>query len=87
MNRELFTFILDYKGGTYISQVRSTLGDACEEWIRGLAEPELNNHKPELITEVQSQTPTPIDGLLNIWCVSALLQGELALVHIVKTAV
>ena len=34
---------------------------------------------------MKDETPVLLNGLINVWCVSALFRGELAVIHFVKT--
>jgi hypothetical protein len=49
--------------------------------------PQLASHKDELAEQIIKDTPVPVDGLSNVWCVSALLENEIALVHMIGTNV
>jgi hypothetical protein len=88
----VYTFIMDYDGGTYVSQVRSSspIG-AARKWaqsfdtrgVEGIGEAS----KLQMVNEVESgyKKPVPLDGMLNTWFVSFLLRGKLAKVNLVKT--
>ena len=87
-----YTLVLDYGGGTYISQVQSNSGhSAFTQWIK--KELDLNILKvkkttaEEVLRKVRDmqETPTPIRGLVNVWCAALLLDDKLGIVHIVKT--
>jgi hypothetical protein len=90
----LFSFILDYAGGTYLDQVEAD--SPCEAlilWAKAI--------NPKVITELGksgrgqlleaaalSKTESDIvevTGLVNVWCWTGRAQNKLALVHIVKT--
>jgi hypothetical protein len=86
----LYTFILEYAGGTYISQVNaSSPKSACVKWaqmvdvslVSGLGD----KGKASLIEQMKDECLIPIDGILNTWCASALIRGELALINFVQT--
>jgi hypothetical protein len=88
LSSELYTFVLDFDGGTYIAQVEGPLQDACEAWLRGeLGKIEALDRvgQQELIESISDEEPTLIDGLENVWCLSGVANGILALVHVVKT--
>lgn len=83
---ELYTFFLDYDGGTYVYQVKSSFDNVCKTWAEGLNANFLDQSKRKsLITQMKSAEPVLIDGLRNAWCVSALIEDNLALVHFVRT--
>lgn len=86
----LFTFVMEYKGGTYASQVAAlTLETACQEWALQLDTKSICglNHKCKqmLVEEMKTQLmPTRLKGLLNVWCFTPLtLEGSL--INIIKT--
>ena len=88
----LFTFILDYRGGTYVQQVESEAEmGAVEKWVRLVNLDEIQGLTAKsrtLLTEgFLGQQPTPLSQQTNVWCLSARLRGSLALVHVVKTEV
>ena len=87
----LFTFLLEYEGGTYVSQVSAASPNlAPKAWAEGLdwagvwkSEP---LSKDELVDAMQSSVPTPINGVKHTWCCAALLNGHTALIHFIQTA-
>jgi hypothetical protein len=78
----LYTVVLDYRGGTYISQVNAgSVAGALKIWADALdigAVARLGpQRKGELIDDIKmqlssGQPPAPLDGLVNAWCASAL---------------
>jgi hypothetical protein len=86
----LYTFIMDYDAGTYISQVAApSPKSACVKWARRLDIQQVKglggkSHK-SLIDEMKDESPTPLDGLFNAWCATALIRGRLALINIIQT--
>jgi hypothetical protein len=90
---ELYTFVLDYKGGTYISQtVGESPADAATDWIKNRLDLQVIGVKDDTVEDILrdieflEEHPLPITGLKNVWCLSFLADDELALVNIVKTA-
>jgi hypothetical protein len=86
----LYTFILDFAGGTYISQVvESSVTSACVKWAEALDTSGLkgigSKSKESLKKQLKEEQPQPLEGILNTWCVTASLRGELALINIVQT--
>jgi hypothetical protein len=88
----LFTFIMDFAGGTYISQVDApSTTTACVKWaeeldvsgVKGIGA----NSKASLINQMkdEEQEPQPLNGIFNAWCTTASLRGGLALINIVRT--
>jgi hypothetical protein len=87
----LYTFFLDYKGGTYISQIRAASpSKATEAWARKLKRMTIqgmgDKSKERLAQELSDEVPIPIDGLERTWCSTALIQGQLVLINLVETA-
>jgi len=88
---DLYTVILDYQDGTYISQVREDSPEqACITWLKQL---DLNmigvihDTHEHLLSEMISleDKPVPLTGIKNVWCISFSFDDKFALVNIVKT--
>lgn len=86
----LFTVVLDFAGGTYISQVEAKSADAAPTaWatklepgeVRGMGEASIQ----VLRAAMAKESPVRLEGLVQAWCVSAVVRGRLALVHMVQT--
>jgi hypothetical protein len=87
----LFTFIMEYSGGTYVSQVKSaTPKSALKRWASELPVEQIEGlgsaSKARLIEDVETEEPVRIAGLSNVWCSAALVRGKLALINVVRTA-
>lgn len=85
---KLFTFIAEYKGGTYISQYLATsLEEAVCLWIDNVAfltEKQLKSFKKH-INDDDLDTPTKLEGLNNVWCNCYGVLGALLLLNIIET--
>ena len=86
----LFTFVLDYCGGTYVHQVDSPgPGAAMMAWASTMpleSIPSLcNADRAALLEAMRSESPQQVNGTRNVWCVSAIVGGHLALAHVVET--
>jgi hypothetical protein len=88
----LYTFVLDYRGGTYISQVRAeTAQEACNTWAKNLNTSEIKHlgikSKNLLIDDLQEDYNqlVPLAGLQNAWCTSATIRNHTALINIIET--
>ena len=84
-----YTFIFEYKGGTYIKQVVATsLNEAIDAWAE-LVGPEIpkfgKKRKKRLFEQMKHDRPIPLDGLENIWCMSFLMGKASGLLNIVAT--
>lgn len=92
MDQGLFTIILDFRGGIYVSQVEaSDEVDATRRWASVLTdEKKLGRSSPYLAKDVlrhldYGSYPTPLDGLAGVWCVAASCGGDLAIANIVRS--
>jgi hypothetical protein len=85
----LFTVILEFGGGTYISQVHAPgPAEALTGWIAAQSDADLSSWKLdriEMTKRFAEDSPHAVDGLQNAWCMSASLPCGLALVNIIKT--
>jgi hypothetical protein len=88
-----YTVILDYRGGTYISQVAAGNARlALVKWAKQIKPHEIQHLGPKrqakLISDIESNiadlyTPTPIREVVNVWCTGFPLPG--GLVNIIRT--
>lgn len=87
-----FTIVSEFGGGTFISQVRArNVATALRKWVHALGSDStpdrLSSREREvLLTDVDDQPATLIQGLEGVWCFSSLLRKKLWLVHVVLTA-
>lgn len=86
----LYTFVMEYNGGTYVSQINSILLQrACIEWAKNLETSEIysfgQRDKEMLIEQIRSKKPVLLKGMTNAWYVSALIRGNLASINVVQT--
>jgi hypothetical protein len=75
-----FTLILEFRGGTYIRQVRASSPKGALKTVDG------TDSVTKVFCALRDETPVAIEGIANCWCSSTLYQSRLALVNIVKTA-
>ena len=86
----LFTFFLEFAGGTYVSQVRAaSWKSAPAAWSRRLRYRDVRGMGPRAATVLRRalvrETTVPLEGLESAWCTTAILRGKLALIHYVET--
>ncbi len=86
----LYTFVLDYQGGTYISQRDGDdLTSAARTWVRSLrsvGDFELTDtDRSELEGEIERHGAVAIDGVRNVWCLTGGLRNRLLLAHVILT--
>jgi hypothetical protein len=86
----LYTFTMEYAGGSYVSQTKaSSPKSACVKWaqelnvsvVEGLGQ----RSKSALVKEMKEGKPTPINTTLNVWCTTALIRGKVAIITLIQT--
>jgi hypothetical protein len=89
MRVQLYTVILDFQGGTYISQVpASSPKEAARLYTRTITKSEADAWKVDLSrlkALFRDCEPVPLKDLLNAWCVSGEIGGHLVLMNIIQT--
>ena len=90
-NGNLHTIFLDFRGGTYVSQIRSTNPlEALKDWAKSLPEEDLHVwqlRRDDLIRVIQDGSLIPLADCLNVWCLAGVGKGdELILLNVVTTA-
>lgn len=88
----LFTFIMEYLGGTYITQIMSVdLESAINEWINNLDSNQIDGltlkDKNNLIKNRMFLEPILIEGCKNVWNIDTVInkKNQIAIINIVKT--
>ena len=88
----LYTYILEFRGGTYIAQVYAhTIEKSVPKWIEKLKSkqcivPFLGLKSISTIeNNINSEKIIKINGSQNIWCFAFQIKQGFGLVHIVKT--
>lgn len=86
----MFTFILEFRGGTYISQVDSTiLSRAIIDWGEKLQSIDIKylglTGKTEILSMLNEAEPIALEGLKNAWFLSLSIRQGFLSVNIVKT--
>ena len=76
-----FTLILEFRGGTYIRQVRAASPQGA---LRKVASS--TDAKTEVFRALAHEKVIAIDGIANCWCLCATHRGKFALLNIVETA-
>lgn len=85
-----YTFVFEFKGGTYLSQVSAkSIGEAIRCWAEEINIDEIkfmgHASKNELINLSDSLEPILINGMDNVWCVSGLLRSGFFMANIVAS--
>lgn len=86
----LYTFLMDFKGGTYIRQIEApSPRQACVKWAQSLDTSNIEGlgikGRTSLAEQMKDEELTPINETINTWCVSALIRGSLALITLIRT--
>ena len=90
----LYTFFLEYEGGTYISQVKA-IGEkrATKIWASEFKLSETkqygrffeDNFQKKLVESLDLNLISQIDGVKNTWAFSAYMLDKPATIHFTKT--
>jgi len=88
----LFTFFVEYKGGTYTSQIyASSVELAVKKWIAdemaNIAK--LSGTSPLCFEKdfgVEEVVAVKLDQCVNVWCITRSVDGKFLLVNVVATA-
>ena len=88
----LYTFVLDYDGGTYIYQIKAgSQKNVAITWAKKL---EINSipglgpvSKKKIIEQMidEDNTPTPVQNTRNTWCSVFVVRGKVGIITIVRT--
>jgi len=86
----LYTFVMDYCDGTYISQVEADcIKIACQKWAQNLDIKEIYNlgwkGKEVLIKQIAECKPTALRNIVNVWFESFSIYGKSAHINIICT--
>ncbi len=88
----IYTFIVNYRGGTYISRINAqSVSAATYLWAEQLVQNQYIAHldtaafSKTFHEEIEAYPPTPIDDNPNVWCLSYFYGQNRIEVHIVKT--
>jgi len=90
LDKNLYTVIMYYQGGTHISQVMAKgIKDALIIWTHELdisVIEELNSNDKKLLQELAlEEIPSLIDEMKNVWYTDFLLYDNYMYAHIIKT--
>lgn len=94
MKNSTYSFIVDFRGGTYCTQVQAEdLNKALRAWTEKLEQEkkEIPFLGDKTIAELKNEindpdlTPVRLQGLINIWCAIYLTKNGTFSINIVKT--
>lgn len=83
-----YTFIAEFRGGTYISQyVEEDIYNALKTWVATL---DTSIFPQRIIDKLQKEIikekPIPITGVKNVWCSTFSPYNSFLLLNIIETA-
>jgi hypothetical protein len=84
----LFTFVLEYDGGSYIRQASApSLAEAIVSWAAQMKRVPIGRKKEryDIAEAIKSDQPVPLRGLTNAYCSFFDIDHSPALLNIVKT--
>jgi hypothetical protein len=88
-NLSLYTIILEYKGGTYISQVHSeSPAAAVKKWSTTITEHSLAEwglDRTDLVL-LSDDNPIPLKNCMSVWCLTGSARNHLMLLNVIATA-
>ncbi|WP_299840337.1 hypothetical protein [uncultured Tenacibaculum sp.] len=93
---DLFTFIFEFRGGTYTSQLKAIdINKALLNWTEKLKKDsnQIDHLGPKTIIEIKdklfnldiNEKPTMLSDMKNIWCITLNTKKGFGLINIVKT--
>jgi hypothetical protein len=88
---ELYTFIMEFRGGTYISQVRAEhLYDSLKLWGKQLKPKDIQHlgekGKNELLAELNDEELTKVSTMKNVWYFGLSIKKGYIAVNVIKTS-
>jgi hypothetical protein len=87
----LYTLVLDFHGGTYITQFEAgTPTDAVAAWCRELEDEQLLGEvsfqvAEGIMVDAIENHLVEVEGLHGAWCAAASVNGNLALLNVIIT--
>ncbi|MES2827071.1 MAG: hypothetical protein V4687_02910 [Bacteroidota bacterium] len=83
-----YTFIFEFNGGTYVSQVVSNnVADSVSKWAESIDDEDMTGMtaalRQQLNLQVANEDPVLLDGMNNVWCLCFTIGGKASLLNIV----
>ena len=91
LNDNLYTLVLDFHGGTYITQFDAANAvDAVAAWCRELQDEQLLGEVSTPVAEgimidAIENVLVEVEGLHGAWCAATTVAGNLALLNVIIT--
>lgn len=94
--KKLYTYVLEFREGTYISQVRAkNIDSSIDKWLKQIAgerkEIEFMTKKTlktikKSFKEENNRIPFPLRGLSNVWYLDFNTKKGFGLINVIETA-
>jgi hypothetical protein len=85
----LYSVILDFRGGTYVAQViQASPAEAVTTWAAAISEDDALSwklDKGKLLEMVSQDNPIALRGHESVWCLSGNIGGHFALINVIQT--
>jgi hypothetical protein len=91
LDGNLYTLVLDFHGGTYITQFDAdTAVDAVAAWCRELQDEQLlgevsSDVAEGIMVDAIENRLVEVEGLHGAWCAATTVGGQLALLNVIIT--
>jgi hypothetical protein len=87
-HEKLYTMLLEYNGGTYVSQVPgNTVEVAIKKWAKAVSGHDLKSWgltRAEVI-RLSHDNPLPLENCSNVWCLTNSTEKSLILLNVIAT--
>ncbi|KOF04478.1 hypothetical protein OB69_01405 [Roseivirga seohaensis subsp. aquiponti] len=92
----IYTYIMEFRGGTYTTQVKSNnLEASIKDWTDRIHEEQkqigqlglktIKEIKEQLLRKDSDEKPVILNGLVNVWYFTVSTKKGFGTVHIIKT--
>lgn len=85
----LYTFVLEFRGGTYIAQViADSPVDAFPRWVETHTDDELMEWdvtRTQLLSLIGDEEIVTLSNVQNVWCVCGNIDDSFVLLNIIET--
>ena len=86
----LYTIVLEFGGGTYISQATGeNVSSVLSKWISQLDDKDLSAwglDRDTLVSIHAATIPVALTDRINVWCLSGIAGKRQVLINVIKTA-
>ena len=89
---DAYTVVMEFRGGTYISQVKANnLRNCLKKWADSLEFDDIKYFGVKALAELKREAqimdlPIKINGVKNVWCCCMSIKAGFILINIIKTS-